>query len=79
MKVAEQLALTFTLFIAIIPQEDEYKASFNVLVPLSIQGKPCKVLTPAQSPTAYRGSINPTVEVEGKRYQVPTWAIKSIA
>ena len=58
-----------------IPQDNWYKKSFNLVVPLSIQGKPCEIIEESKSPNTYRGSMNMQISVEGKSYSVPRWAV----
>jgi hypothetical protein len=58
-----------------IPQDNWYEKSFNVLVPLSIQGQPCRVLKAAERATFKQGTQSAVVLVNGKVYGVPGWAI----
>jgi hypothetical protein len=61
-------------FIKQIPQDTEYHRSFNVFVPLAIQGKPCCVVSIGG--IAKDGSIiSHKVSVEGKNYFIPAWAL----
>lgn len=59
-----------------IPQDTEQHQSFNVLVPLHIQGKECTVIEFGKPPTMTRGSTSNIILVEGKQYAVPLWAIE---
>ena len=61
-----------------INQEDHYQASFNVLVPLDIQGKECTVLSEGQPATLNRGTTSTYILVDGKRYGVPRWAVEEV-
>lgn len=58
-----------------IPQDNEYHRSFNVLVPLEIQGKPCRVVSIGGISRSGR-TIAHQVCVEGKGYSIPSWALK---
>ena len=57
-----------------IPQKN---SSYNVLVPKEIQGKECKIIKLAQRPTATSGSVGHTIQVNGKYFNVPVWAVQS--
>jgi hypothetical protein len=57
-------------------QSDWWQKSFNVLVPLEIQGKNGILVALGQSPNQRHGSICPRILVRGKEYSVPVWAIK---
>lgn len=57
-----------------IPQDTEWNRSFNVLVPLDIQGKTGELLKEAQPPNMQHGSIGAQVKIEGKHYCLPVWS-----
>jgi hypothetical protein len=57
-----------------IPQDTEWNKSFNVLVPLDIQGKEGELIEEEKHPTMTRGSIGAQISVEGKHYSIPGWA-----
>ena len=58
------------------PQDTEWHQSFNVLVPLCIQGKECAVIEFGNPSTRTSGSTSTIIRVEGKQYAVPSWAIE---
>jgi len=59
-----------------IPQKTDWDRSFNVLVPLEIQGKECEVLKFGSPPEKYRGSTSTIIRIDGKIFGVPAWAVK---
>jgi len=61
-------------FVKPIPQDTEQHRSFNVLVPLNIQGKFCRIVKEGGR-TDRGGTIGHQICVEGRGYNVPTWAI----
>lgn len=62
--------------VVVIPQDSEYRKSFNVLVPLAIQGKECKIIEKPKSPNTQRASVGWEVEIEGRGYTLPSWAVE---
>ncbi len=63
------------IFVNTIPQDTEYHKSFNVLVPIEIQGKEGILLAPSQRSNERRGSISARIRVDEKNYFVPSWAV----
>jgi len=58
-----------------IPQDTEWNRSFNVLVPLEIQGKKGVLIQRGTNPTIWKGSMGHQISIDGKGYCVPSWAI----
>ena len=64
-----------TVTVKHIPQDTDWNRSFNVLVPLAIQGRAAKLISKATPPTQRSGSMGHQIEIDGKGYYVPSWAI----
>lgn len=58
-----------------VPQDTEWTRSFNVLVPLDIQGKEGVLVQRGTNPTIYRGSVGHTVLIDNKPYCLPCWSV----
>jgi len=62
------------IFVKNIPQDTDFHKSFNVLVPLDIQGKECQLIS--KGGIAQNGrSMSHQIKVNNNFYSVPTWAI----
>jgi hypothetical protein len=66
------------ILIKSIPQDSDWNKSFNVLVPLEIQGKGGILIKSAESPTCRKGSQSAIVWIDNKNYFIPSWAIIGI-
>jgi len=64
-----------TVTVKHIPQETEWQRSFNVLVPLTIQGREATLISLATPPSRYRGSMGHQISIDGQGYSVPSWAV----
>lgn len=62
------------IFVKHIPQDTDFHRSFNVLVPLHIQGQPCQLIERGGIGKSGR-TINHQIWIDGKAYGVPTWAL----
>jgi len=61
-----------------IPQDTEWNRSFNVLVPLNIQGKTGELMREAQSPNMQHGSIGAEIKIEDQVHSLPVWAFERV-
>lgn len=62
-------------FVKNIPQEKEFWRSFNVLVPLEIQGKQCELVSRGGTCKRTGRSISHGIRVGGNYYSVPVWSV----
>ena len=62
-------------FVATLPDNHHNKSTVNILIPIAIQGKECSVIRPGKAMTETSGPIWAIINVDGKEYVIPEWAV----